>query len=276
VSPSVVVVSDSHLSAQVADTGRNWAAALCHVESVRPDLVLHAGDLSMHGAHDPADLVYGRARMDEVPVPWRVVPGNHDVGDAVSAQVDPDDTVTADRLARWCDLLGPDRWAVDLGAWRVIGVNAQLFGTGLEAEQWEALEHELRRVTLERRRLLLVTHKPIAAPAAELAAAPPYRFVPTPDRDRLWETVRAAGAEAVLSGHVHQSRVLRLNGVTQLWAPTTWAVLPDSLQRTIGSKRCGLLELHLPEEGPCARHVVEPAGMAQLVIPDGVAYPPAR
>ena len=271
-----MVVSDSHLSPRVADTGRNWSAALRYMEAAEPDFVIHVGDLCMDAIHHPQQLAYGRAQMDRVPAPWRAVPGNHDVGDAPSASIDPDEAVYAERVAQWCDQIGPDHWAIDLGAWRLVGVNAQLFGAGVPAEedQWAFLEDEFAHTDRAERQCLLVVHKPVAAFESELAAAPHYRFVPAPARDRLWKRVRERGVGAVLSGHVHQSRVLRVDGVTHLWAPTTWAVLPDSVQATIGSKRCGLLQIELRDDGPLVHKVVEPAGMAQLVISDGVPDPP--
>jgi 3',5'-cyclic AMP phosphodiesterase CpdA len=274
----VVVVSDSHLSARVADTGRNWSAALRYVDAVQPDLVIHVGDVSMDGARDAQDLSYARSQMDRLPAPWLAVPGNHDLGDTPSAHIDPDDVVTADRVTRWCDLFGPDRWAADLGGWRLVGLNAQLFGTGLpaEADQWEFVARELAGSNGPQGRLVLVVHKPIAAARAELSAAPPYRFVPAPAREGLWERAKDGGVRAVLSGHVHQCRAFQMDGVAQLWAPTTWAVLPESMQKTIGSKRCGVIRLELPEDGPPVHAVVEPEGMAQLVIPEGLPYPPSR
>jgi 3',5'-cyclic AMP phosphodiesterase CpdA len=274
----VVVVSDSHLSPRVAATTDNWAAALRHMETCSPDLVVHVGDLSMDGMHDEAELAYGRAQMDTVPGPWRVIPGNHDIGDAPSAHVDPEEEVTTTRLARWCDLFGPDRWVIDLGRWRLVGLNAQLLGTGLpqEAEQWDFLEDALCATREARQRLLLIVHKPIAAPAPEVAEAPPYRYVSSPARERLFERAKEAGVEAVLSGHVHQARELRVDGVTQLWAPTTWAVLPDDMQPTLGVKRCGLLELGLPDDGPLAHAFVVPTGTTQNCISPEVPYPPHR
>lgn len=263
-----MVVSDSHLSAPVADPGRNWSAALRYMEAAAPDFVIHVGDLCMDAVHDPQDLVHGRAQMDEVPTPWRTVPGNHDVGDAPSARIDPGEVVNTERVAWWCDQVCPDHWAIDLGVWRLVGVNAELFGTGLPAEedQWAFLEDELARTDAAARQRLLVVHKPVAASDSELAAAPHYRFVPAPARDRLWTQVKQGGVGAVLSGHVHQYRELRVDGVTHLWAPTTWAVLPDSMQGTIGSKRCGLLQLELQDDGRLTHEVVEPEGMTQFVV----------
>jgi len=272
----VVVVSDTHLSPRVAATRDNWAAALRHMERFQPDFVVHVGDLSMDGTHDVAELAFGRAQMDAVPAPWRVIPGNHDIGDCGSAHIDPDDVVTTARVERWCEVFGPDRWTIDLGRWRLVGLNAQLFGTGLprEAEQWDFVEESFREAGAAGQRLLLVTHKPIAATDSELAQAPPYRFVASPAREHLWERAKDAGAHAVLSGHVHQARALQVDGVPQLWAPTTWAVLPEDMQRTIGTKQCGLLELELPDDGDLAHAVVVPEGTTQHCINPEVPYPP--
>jgi hypothetical protein len=61
--------------------------------------------------------------------------------------------------------------------------------------------------------------------------------------------------------------------MTHLWATTTWAVLPDWLQASVGTKRCGILELRLPSDGDVEPEWVEPAGMAQLTMGENVASP---
>ena len=45
-------------------------------------------------------------------------------------------------LATYRQLFGPDRWCLNAGSWRLLGINAQLLGTGSpeEAEQWQWLE----------------------------------------------------------------------------------------------------------------------------------------
>jgi hypothetical protein len=45
-------------------------------------------------------------------VRWIAVPGNHDVGDNPGVSAGPDATI--DRIRRWQDTIGPDRWTVDL------------------------------------------------------------------------------------------------------------------------------------------------------------------
>jgi len=43
----LTVVSDSHLSTRTPEADENWTAVLQHVLASRPDLVIHAGDLSL-------------------------------------------------------------------------------------------------------------------------------------------------------------------------------------------------------------------------------------
>jgi hypothetical protein len=60
---------------------------------------------------------------------------------------------------------------------------------------------------------------------------------------------------------VHQYRVLDLDGSRYVWAPTTWAVLPDEVQPTFGAKRCGLVILDLDDDAAVAAQLVEPDGL---------------
>lgn len=76
--PTIVQISDTHLSTLAERSDVHWAAVLAHVGRVQPDLVLHTGDVTADGTQDPAELAAARSRLDELPVPWRVVPGNHD------------------------------------------------------------------------------------------------------------------------------------------------------------------------------------------------------
>jgi 3',5'-cyclic AMP phosphodiesterase CpdA len=262
----VIVVSDSHLSERAAGADQNWSAVLRHIESARPDLVVHLGDLSLDGANAQADLGFARSRLDRLTVPLLAVPGNHDLGDN-RGYGSGHSEIDADRRQRWLSFIGPDQWTARLDGWQLIGINAQLFGSELTAEndQWVMLEAALRDADAAER-LALVLHKPVSAPADEMAAAPVYRFVPQAARSRLAELCGARKFDLVLSGHVHQYRQIERDGATHLWAPATWAVLPESVQPVIGRKRCGLLELELTA-GEAPRHAfIEPEGLRQLTI----------
>jgi hypothetical protein len=104
------------------------------------------------------------------------------------------------------------------------------------------------------------------ADAAELAAAPPYRFVPPVARARLLSLTRGRVVPLVLSGHVHQFRTLAIGDRQHVWAPSTWAVLPDEAQPTFGVKRCGMLSISSPAEGQADVQLVEPPGLTQLML----------
>jgi hypothetical protein len=70
----------------------------------------------------------------------------------------------------------------------------------------------------------------------------------------------------VLSGHVHQHRTLRHGGRRHLWAPTTWAVLPEALQETVGLKQSGAMSLELGSADGVSVAFEVPPGLRQFTI----------
>ncbi len=180
-----------------------------------------------------------------------------------------------DRLQRWLDIIGPDRWSLTLNGWTILGINAQLAGTGLAAEdaQWSWLEQRLGEPGTSGQPVALVTHKPVTAAAAEMAAAPSYRFLPAPAWRRISQLSGHNRLALVLSGHVHQRRQLHFHGVDHIWVPTTWAVLPDEAQPVLGAKRCGIVALKLGDSTPPEPEFIEPDGIAQLTIRDDLPDP---
>ncbi len=263
----VILVSDTHLSASAPQAQANWDAVLGYVGACAPDLVIHLGDLSLDGARHAADLRYGRAQLDRLPSRWHAVPGNHDIGDNPWPGAPAGSAVDAARHQRWLDAVGADHWLVQAGGWIILGVNAQLLGSGLEAEaaQWSWLGEQADR-HCGGQPVALVTHKPVTAADPELAAAPPYRFWPPHARGRLARLFGGTPPALVISGHVHQYRLLRLDGTDHLWAPTTWAVLPDHVQPVLGAKRCGVTSLSLADGTVQEQRLIEPSGLEQLTV----------
>jgi 3',5'-cyclic AMP phosphodiesterase CpdA len=266
----VILVSDTHLSPAVPQARANWDAVLRYVDANAPDAVIHLGDLSLDGARDPGDLRYGRRQLDRLPVPWYAVPGNHDVGDNPWPGAPADSPVRDSRCQQWLDIIGADRWALTASGWMLLAINAQLFGSGLEAEarQWAWLGDQLSGHR-DGRPTALITHKPVTASDGELAGSPAYRFLARPARDRLRGLLGGTPLALVLSGHVHQYRLLYLGGTDHLWVPTTWAVLPDQVQPVLGTKRCGIVSIDLASGRPPAPALVEPDGIVQLTVGTG-------
>jgi len=264
----VIVVSDTHLSPAAPEADANWDAVVRYVDEVEPDLVIHAGDLSLDGAHRSDDLHHSRRQLDRLSTPWHAVPGNHDIGDNPWPGTPDGYTVTTERHERWLDIVGPDHWSIELNGWTLVAINAQLLGSGLDAEatQWTWIGEQLRAGDGDGS-VALVTHKPLAAgDDAELASAPPYRYVPPADRRRLAALSGAEHVGLVISGHVHQYRLIDHPKVRHVWAPTTWAVLPDEIQTTVGAKRCGLVSFRLDGDRPVQPQLIEPPGLTQLTL----------
>jgi 3',5'-cyclic AMP phosphodiesterase CpdA len=273
-SARVILVSDTHLSPAAPEAQANWDAVLDYVGESLPDMVIHLGDLTLDGARQPGDLAYGRQQLDRLPVTWHAVPGNHDIGERPWPGAPPGSTVDANRHQRWVDAVGADHWSAATDGWLLLGIDAQLAGSGLEAEarQWSWLEDALRQ-RRDDQRIALIMHMPVTAANAEIAAAPPYRFWP----ESAWHRVRGmlAGGPAVLvaSGHVHQFRVQRLDGSDHLWVPTTWAVLPDGRQPVFGSKRCGIVSLTFGDDPLSQAQLIEPEGIRQLTLTENLRDP---
>jgi 3',5'-cyclic AMP phosphodiesterase CpdA len=286
----VLVISDSHLSSRTPEALANWDAVVAHIAHDEPDLVIHAGDVSTDGAHVGDDLAFAGAQLERIELPTYVLPGNHDLGDNPHAGTRLDGgagdsagdgdgggghepLVDAARLARYRAHLPPDRWTVDIPGWRLIGLNALLFDSGLDDEdaQWRWLDDQLGSVG-RRQRVGVFVHKPVvAAPARpdDSAATSPWRYVPPAARDRIL----AIGARLVVSGHIHQFCRHRTDGATHVWAPSTWAVIPDRFQPTIGDKVCGVVELVLHDDGICETELMLPYGIVQQAIVDDIADP---
>src|SRR6266702_2825405 len=127
----VILVSDTHLSRAAPEAEANWDVVLRYVGLAAPDLVIHLGDLTLDGAHSPADLRYGRRQLDRLPVAWHAVPGNHDVGDNPLPGGPAESTVDAGRRQQWLDIVGADHWSLTMNDWTLLAVNAQLLGSGL-------------------------------------------------------------------------------------------------------------------------------------------------
>lgn len=262
----VLVVSDSHLSPRTPEADTNWSATLAWIadEAADADLVVHTGDISLDGAGGRTDLDHARAQLDQLPIPWLAVPGNHDIGDLNGDHGLIDD----ERRARYETVFGDRFWTTELGGWRLVGIDIQeLLGGGTAAEQWwRWLDEQLEAD----RRLAVFQHRPIV-PLAEGEDDKPGRYVIEPGRERLLTVYAEAGVELVVSGHVHQWRSVERDGIRHVWVPSTWATMPDSFQPLIGEKVVGLTTIDLDDHDEAA--LVVPDGMAQDVIGETIPFP---
>ncbi len=252
---SIAVVSDSHLSAANPDGDRQWDAVVAHLAATKPDLVIHAGDISTRGDDGEADLDHARRQLDRLPVPWVAVPGNHDVG-----LPQEDWAVTEKRRTRFEEVMGPRFWVTDLDRFRIVGLDTEALSSGHPDDEaswaWTAEHLAGDRPTM------VVVHRPVA-PMAEHDEDAARRYLTVEPRRRLLPLLADGPVTAVVSGHLHQWRSCAVGRSRWIWAPSTWAVIDAEFQPVIGQKRNGIVELEL--DAPEQARLVEPAGIEQLV-----------
>ncbi|MBV8488771.1 MAG: metallophosphoesterase [Planctomycetaceae bacterium] len=122
----IVVLSDIHLSPTHGFFWENWCLARNFADATKADAVIVNGDVAINGPDSDAEIEFAAAAIEKLQSRVMTLPGNHDVGDEPPGQ-DPDQIIDADRIARWDRSFDGDRWAMDAGSWRLVGVNAQLF-----------------------------------------------------------------------------------------------------------------------------------------------------
>lgn len=190
-------VSDLHRGAN--ESPETDAALARLVEELRPVVVIATGDLANRGR--AAELRRARALLDRLGVPWLAVPGNHDLPYALPAR-----------------LTAPGRvFEREIGPRSPTFRSAEIVVQGLDSTRpWRHQGGRLRPAALARVREAFAGAPPgalrVVALHHHLAGAPwrAARKLPLRDRDRVLDALRAAGADVVLGGHIHQSTTVRV------------------------------------------------------------------
>jgi 3',5'-cyclic AMP phosphodiesterase CpdA len=235
----IIQISDTHLSPSKTHFNDNWPPLAAWIARRQPDLVIHTGDVSVDGAGTQADLAYCAGLLRGLGLPWRAVPGNHDVGEARHSR----QPVNAERLAGWRRHLDADRWVVDFAAadrgWRLVGFDAMLLGSGErdEAEQMDWLDHAMAEA--EGRRVAWFLHKPLFVEAPDEGDTGYWSVKPEP-RARLMALLRRHQVVLVASGHLHKARDFEQDGTRYLWSPASSFLVGAPIQPDLpGDKRLG-------------------------------------
>lgn len=246
----ILIVTDTHLAASRPGAVANWNAVRAFAAAGGVDLTLHLGDITRDGWSAPEELPFAAALAADWPTPLRFVPGNHDVGDNPPGEDVPfKQPLSPALLADYRRLFGDDYWALDTGGggasdWFLIGLNAQLMGSGTREElaQWDWLAGTLDDVAA--RPLAIFCHKPLYQD--DIEAEPPHiRYIPTAQRRRLRTLLAGAAPRLFLSGHTHQHWDRMAAGIRHIWVPSLAYTFPELMQPVIGAKivAAGLLSL---------------------------------
>ncbi|SHK02519.1 Calcineurin-like phosphoesterase [Pseudonocardia thermophila] len=257
----IAQISDTHLTAADGPTVDGFRLLAHHLNTeVRPDLVVHTGDIQFLHPDVAEDRARSRELLDLIEAPLLVVPGNHDVGmpglGAWAGLVTTDERVAAHEA-----VFGPDHWRHDSDEATLLGIDSELLGSGLqrEADQWRWLEQtvgELRPGVP----VLLFLHKPVWQVTEEPVG---YQTDIGPvARDRLLALLARTELRAVGCGHLHRYRAVPRGTVIEVWAPAT-AYLSAEDDRIEGRHELGFVEWVVAEGAVSAEFRTVP-GMPQL------------
>jgi 3',5'-cyclic AMP phosphodiesterase CpdA len=241
----IIVISDPHLSPTHGFFWDNWCRACETVNRLEPDAVIVSGDLCINGPDSDAEVAFARQALALLKPRVHAIPGNHDVGDEPPGQA-AEQIIDAHRLQRWLAVFGADRFAFDAGSWRVLGINAQLLGSGLpqEGEQDAWLDAELSAAS---RPTLLALHKPLFLQSADEAEVTATSINPEP-RARLLRRLHGTPVQAIVSGHLHCHRDVVREGLRHVWAPSTAFLVREPVDRAADNV-LGILSVELDDNG---------------------------
>ena len=267
----VIQISDTHLSPGKRHFAANWAPLAAWTTAQAPGLVIHTGDITVDGADVEADMAHGAACLAEIPVPTLSVPGNHDVGEAGN----PWQPVNAPRLERWRRHVGADWWARDVGAWRLIGLNSMIFGSGLEDEARQLAWLEQAAAEAGGRRIAIFTHRPLML---EDPGEPDtgYWSVKPPQRRALLALFDRFDVGLVATGHLHRTHDTSVAGRRYIWSGAgAFLVGPACAPPLPGEAKLGAVVYDFATREAVVQHVEVP-GLSPFWIDDVIqeVYPP--
>ncbi|MDQ7246748.1 metallophosphoesterase family protein [Dongia sedimenti] len=253
----VIQITDLHLSAERAYNYVGWQACLEHINQARPDFVAVTGDLVLCDPDHVPDHAFVRSQLERIEAPWAALPGNHDLGDSGPAPY-MGQFITAARRARWLGHFGTDRWTRDLGRWSLIGINAQLLGSGLEAEDEQNTWLEGVIAGARGRPVALFLHKPLFLEHAAEADAPVFA-VSGAGRAPVLDILAGADLRLVACGHNHCYRTVQHGRTAIVWGPSTGQLVAEEAPYH-GIHEPGLVHYRF-EDDRVEFALVKPAGM---------------
>lgn len=243
----LVQISDPHLGLGQPDHQDNWEQVLEWLAAERPDLVVVTGDVVFNDPDSDADYDHARRQMSRIPVAWRIIAGNHDLGDSM-INASAAARITPARRARWRAAFGPEWWVEPCAGWALIGLNAQLLNApGADTEQLAFLAQTIAGLPADTP-IALFTHKALFAdfPSEQTVSTNVLDPLARADLLRLFQGRRL---RLVASGHNHQYRSFGLAGTLHVWAPSVASLIKTPDAQHWGQRQVGFIDYRLQPGG---------------------------
>ena len=259
----VIQISDTHISPVKTHFAENWQPLTQWITAQSPDLVIHTGDVTVDGADSDEDLRYCARLLDGLGVPFRAVPGNHDVGDSNHRH----QPVNPERVARWNRHFGTDRWIVDIDGWRLIGLDAMLIGSCRPEEAAQLAWLDDMMAEANDRRFAWFLHRPLFIERPDEGDTGYWSIKPEPRR-ALLELMRRYAVALVASGHLHKAHDFTCDGTRYIWGPSAGFLGgPRIIPPKPGERRLGAVRYDFADDGLTAA-IAEVPGLTEYWIDD--------
>ncbi len=243
----LVQITDTHISHLGGSPTDNATRVVEFINDLAPDLVVHTGDVTILDPDEDCDRVAAKDVLAGIVAPLRVLPGNHDVGEPGD---DPfgDRPVTSDRVAAFRAHFGLDRFVEIVDSWAIVGLNSELFDSGLpeEDEQWSWIETLPEQVGP--RPVVLFTHKPVWAFSPEYQNT--HLTIGPDSLPRLEAVLAQLDVRAFGSGHLHRYAITERDGAVVVSAPSTAFVHRTAVSAEMigpGLTQLGVVEYQLDD-----------------------------
>lgn len=216
--PRIGLISDTHLSRARPFFHANWELLLGEIaKAPPPDGFIITGDVALDGPVREDDLAFAREQFNRLPAPWHAIPGNHDIG-SNPPDLRGEHVVNEALRAAWLEQLGLDWWSLDVGGWRLIGLNALIPGSDMPAEHEQTAFLDAAIADAGARQVAFFTHKPLCIHDVLESGRSTACWYPEA-REMIQRHVRAGRVALIISGHLHEARDRVIAGARHVWLP---------------------------------------------------------
>ncbi len=214
----VIQISDLHISANDPTTVDDLQPALAAIRADPPELVILTGDIVALDPDAVADHTLAAELVADIGVPLVALPGNHDIGECGTVPWDGP-PVTEERLQRFLATWGADRFSVDFGPWRIIGLNCLVDETTLADVAAQQHDWVSAQLSGHDGPVGIFTHKPFILHGFD--SPDPAGMVA--DLSHLLASA-SERVKFVASGHLHRGVAVgpdEKSSWTRIWSPST-------------------------------------------------------
>lgn len=233
----IAFITDLHLGAEGekpmgVDVRQNFLRALSQLEHIRPNCLVIGGDVCLN---TPERAVYAWVRelLDALPLPYYVIPGNHDDSVMMAEAFNKTHDLEAAELYYALPLEGHPALFLDSAKGR------------FSPKQWAWLRDYLYALR-DNNVLIFMHHPPLHADVQFMDAH--YAFQQS---NEFVELVRELPCHVtVVCGHYHVEKVVQRGNLLTLLSPSTfYQMKQDSTEFVVDNYRVGIREINLTTHG---------------------------